>query len=497
MASIQILVVEDNVMQAKLVSFLLEEAGYTVQTAESAENALELLQSFRPDLILMDLQLPGKDGLGLTRDIRLNPVHDATPIVAFTAYTDPSELARAREAGCNGNIPKPIDTTTFAHQVRKYLSGTREIATDVSCDSGDLLSEIRNSFLAEGLEHCGTILKGLRSDPGSTVEDMRRVLHRWAGLGGTLGFPGISSEARNVEALLTSGNLEYDVVIKAVETTRRRFGAAARSKPNLPLGLIAGLTNVRVGLVDFSEKEAIRIRSAAKSANVQVVFERMKGASILNQNGYGALIVNECAFPAPAGGHRPPWSVPVVLIGSRSSLPSFSKLPARAYDFLIAPWDAEEVLVRVNRLIANAVPPDLPLSHKRRPRVLVVDDDPDMVSIVSEVLQQSEIECDAARSGRQALEAVRRHPPDAMVLDVNMFDLDGLEVLKRLRSNVVTNEIPVLLLTARRERIDIDRGFSSGADDYLVKPFKPLDLAERVHRMISARQRNSQIPHAR
>jgi DNA-binding response OmpR family regulator len=99
------------------------------------------------------------------------------------------------------------------------------------------------------------------------------------------------------------------------------------------------------------------------------------------------------------------------------------------------------------------------------------------------------MECDVARSGKQALEAVRRHPPDAMVLDVNMLDVDGLEVLKRLRSNVVTKEIPVLLLTARRERIDIDRGFSSGADDYLVKPFKPLDLAERVHRMISARHR--------
>ncbi len=128
MASIQILVVEDNDMQSKLVSFLLEEAGHTVQVAESAEKALELLQSFLPDLILMDLQLPGKDGLELTRELRLNPVLGATPIIALTAYTDPTELARAREAGCNGNIAKPIDTATFARQVREYLSGTTEVA---------------------------------------------------------------------------------------------------------------------------------------------------------------------------------------------------------------------------------------------------------------------------------------------------------------------------------------------------------------------------------
>jgi len=131
MGSLQILVIEDHEMQSKLASFLLEEAGYTVLTAESAEKALELLRSFHPDLILMDLQLPGKDGVELTRELRLNPVHGDTPIIAMTAYTDPGDLAKAREAGCNGNISKPIDTTTFARQVRAYLGGVADGEADV------------------------------------------------------------------------------------------------------------------------------------------------------------------------------------------------------------------------------------------------------------------------------------------------------------------------------------------------------------------------------
>jgi DNA-binding response OmpR family regulator len=497
MAGVRILVVEDNPMQSKLVSFLLEEAGHTVQVADSAEKALQLLQSFRPvvilpDLILMDLQLPGMDGLALTRELRLHPNLKATPIIALTAYTDATELARAREAGCTGSISKPIDTSTFVRQVREYLSGSAEAATNVLYDSGDLLTELRNTFLAEGLEQCSTILKELQSDPAGAIEGLRRVLHRWAGMGGTLGFPEITGQARAVEALLTPGNLKYAEIIKTLQTTLRRFGAAARNKPSVPFDLISGLGNVRIGLVNFSENEANRIRSAAQGANTEVVIEQMRSVSIESQAEYGALIINQCGLPAAAAASRPQWSVPAVFIGSRSSLLSFSKLPARACDFLIAPWDAEEVLVRVSRLIARAAPipavEDSPAIQKRRPRVLIADDDPAIVSIALELLQQSEMDCEVARGGKSALEAVHRHPPDAIVLDVNMPDLSGFEVLKSLRSNLVTSEIPVLLLTARRDRIDIAHGFSSGADDYLVKPFKPLDLVERVGKMISVRR---------
>jgi DNA-binding response OmpR family regulator len=497
MASVLILVVEDNEMQSKLVTFLLEEAGYTVLAAESAERALQLLQSFRPrpilpDLILMDLQLPGKDGLELTRELRRNPAFDATPIIAFTAYSDPSELAMAREAGCNGGIGKPIDTTTFARQVREHLGGPTEADTEVAQDSGDLLTELRNNFLAEGLERCGTLLKALKADPCSAVEALRRALHRWAGLGGTLGFPEISSQAREVEVLLTPGKPDYAEIARAVETTRRRFGVAARNKPPLPLELVNGLSDVRIGLVDFSEEEANRIRSAANSAHTQIVIERMASNSIESQTACGALIVNECAASNYGALDRPQWSVPAVFIGSRSSLLAFSRLPARAYDFVIAPWDAEEILARVYRLIANAAPQStggLPVIRKRRPRVLIADDDPAIVSMVSDVLRQSGMDCDVARSGKNALDAAHRRPPDAMVLDVNMPDLDGFEVLKSLRNNLVTKEVPVLLLTARRDRVDIAEGFNSGADDYMVKPFKPLDLAGRVSKMISARRK--------
>ena len=124
---------------------------------------------------------------------------------------------------------------------------------------------------------------------------------------------------------------------------------------------------------------------------------------------------------------------------------------------------------------------------KQRPRVLIVDDDPSMVDLVANALREFQMNCDIARSGNEALESIRQSLPDAMVLDVNLLDLDGFEVLKRIRHNMVTMDLPVLLLTGRNQESDVARGFRQGANDYVIKPFKPFELANRVERIISAR----------
>ena len=195
----------------------------------------------------------------------------------------------------------------------------------------------------------------------------------------------------------------------------------------------------------------------------------MNGESIEDQTSYDALVINECALSVQALANRPQWSIPAVFISSRASLESLSRLPTRAYDFLIAPWEAKEVLLRVYRLIGKAEPPQqaaepVPL-QKRRPRILVVDDDPDMVFLVVAALEEAGLDCDVARSGRQALEATGRQPhPDAIVLDVNMLDLDGFEVLKRLRRNLATKPLPFSCSRPGGTSRDIAEGLDSGAE---------------------------------
>lgn len=116
-----ILLVDDSPHNLKLTQFLLRQGGFEVGTAENAEQALSALEQNIPDLILMDIQLPGMDGLALTRHLRRDDSLRDVPIVAFTASAIKGDEAIARAAGCDGYITKPIDTRTFVNLVREYV----------------------------------------------------------------------------------------------------------------------------------------------------------------------------------------------------------------------------------------------------------------------------------------------------------------------------------------------------------------------------------------
>ena len=137
-----ILIVDDNPVNLKLVRVLLESEGHEVRVASDAEEALELLATIQPRLILMDLQLPGMDGLELTRRLKSDPATREILIIALTAYAMKGDAEKARAAGCDGYIAKPIDTRTLPAVVADYLSS----APRPRCETQpDLPSAIRNA----------------------------------------------------------------------------------------------------------------------------------------------------------------------------------------------------------------------------------------------------------------------------------------------------------------------------------------------------------------
>lgn len=120
-----ILIVDDNVINLKLARVILEEADYAVKTADDAEAAIEALETFDPAMILMDLQLPGMDGLTLVRQLRKDPRFAGTWIVALTAYAMKGDEAKAMAAGCDGYVTKPIDPDGLLEVVAQLLSKAR------------------------------------------------------------------------------------------------------------------------------------------------------------------------------------------------------------------------------------------------------------------------------------------------------------------------------------------------------------------------------------
>ena len=122
MAGEPILIVDDNPVNLKLMRVLLAGEGYTVRTAADAEEALAVLREFVPRLILMDIQLPGIDGLELTRRFKADPATRDICIVALTAYAMKGDEQRVRAAGCDGYLAKPMDTRALPDAVAGYLA---------------------------------------------------------------------------------------------------------------------------------------------------------------------------------------------------------------------------------------------------------------------------------------------------------------------------------------------------------------------------------------
>ena len=120
-----ILLVEDNEANQLLARTVLELEGHRVAVAGSGDEALAQIRLETPDLVLMDVQLPGTDGLALTRLLKLDPVTVGIPVVALTAHAMEGDREQALRAGCSGYISKPIDTRTFAAEVGGHLKAGR------------------------------------------------------------------------------------------------------------------------------------------------------------------------------------------------------------------------------------------------------------------------------------------------------------------------------------------------------------------------------------
>ena len=120
MAGESILIVEDNEKNLKLVRDVLQFKGYHTLEAETAEDGIALAQSHRPDLILMDIRLPGMDGVTALRRLRSEPSTASIPVVALTAFAMKADRERFLDAGFDGYIDKPIDVKVFPEQVRQF-----------------------------------------------------------------------------------------------------------------------------------------------------------------------------------------------------------------------------------------------------------------------------------------------------------------------------------------------------------------------------------------
>ena len=617
MNSAPILIVEDNPVNVKLFRVLLEKAGFDIRTAGDAEEALAVLSGFNPQLILMDVQLPGIDGLELTRRFRANPRYQHIPIVALTAYAMKADQERALDAGCVGHIAKPIETRTFVNAVKEYLEAkpaptanatvdrkvimvadddhaqrrlleihltqlgfevlavkdgaeaieamhkrrpdvvvsdilmprldgfrlTQYIRQDahlsavpvVLMTSGairaddeqmargmgantlaartddfqdivrairtalqtgalnsskpdqDVVEELRCRFVNEAIRDCRSLQDNLLH--GFDLEDAKQLAHRWAGSGGTFGLPQVSQTAFELERLFCEASINTTAVGSKLAYLNDLLSSAAQtSETTLSEAVVSSLSGKRFAAVGFDEVDAKRLSETLEKAHA-VLRVRYAVPDPSEAHLYDGFIVNiaETAQTAPETNFLQSIDKPLVAIGlSGPVLEGALNVHRGEHDFLLRPWNPSELILRCYTMVTRSGKSVNRAGSREdgRPNILIGDDDPDTVALIRMTLNKHDLECHGVSDGSQVLEAVADHKPDLVVLDINMPRLDGFEVLSALKTNSETKDIPVVMLTARQQEADILRGFSLGAEDYMTKPFSPLELVARIKRSL-------------
>ena len=189
MAGESILIVDDSRLNLKLVRVLLQSEGYLIRTASEGNEALSILGTFKPRLVLMDIQLPGIDGLEVTRRIKANPDAPDIIVVALTSSAMKGDEEKARSAGCDGYISKPFESRKLLSWIREYLDAPRPVqelhvpgkrVVEVLSDRSIALIESDPSEASEKEPEAAEVVD--RSELWSRVDGNARLLHKIIGL---------------------------------------------------------------------------------------------------------------------------------------------------------------------------------------------------------------------------------------------------------------------------------------------------------------------------
>jgi two-component system cell cycle response regulator DivK len=368
-----VLIVEDNPINLKLLRVLLAAENYEVRTANSSEDALAMLENFRPRLILTDIELPGIDGLSFTRRLKSNPATREIIVLAITAYAMAGDEQKALRAGCSAYVTKPVDTRILPATVKLHLQSKQaERPAFEAGDYHDLLADLRTSFLIEGGEEGDGLLRGLKH--GFDADRAQRIAHRWAGIAGTLGFVEIVDKAEGIADFLANPgahNQQESGLIAAGECVSRlrsellsilpMFSDAVqgrRARPGLPPSVLRVLSDKMFAVIGFEPAEAARIsRALADAKSLSHASREVPDTAGLQS--FHALVVNVCRERSVSSwirtGLLEAVRKPILFIGSAETLlrrePGIAE---RCGDFLLGPWDTDELVFRAYRLFSSA-----------------------------------------------------------------------------------------------------------------------------------------------
>jgi len=406
-----ILVVEDEPRNMKLIRDLLTFSGYIVIEASDGRQGIETAANEKPDLILMDIQMPVMDGLEATRILKSQESTKKIPVVALTAYAMREDKQRILATGCEGYISKPIDTRSFLETIKLFLLSVEKPETQAvsGADRPHKWKILLVDDDPKSLKLYDAILPGDKFEI-ITARSGYEALEKTAG--------------EHPDAIL------LDIImpdIDGLEVTRR-IKKDPKTK-NIPVILVTSL--------DDSETKEIGIESGAEE--------------FLNK--------------------------PVQAMELIARVNSMIRLKQYRDQLSIRSQSSEIIGNGPGIRARDNEKTDLP---KELPLVLLVEDNETDIKSIGAALNGQPSRIEVVKTGKEALSYIQRHRVDLILLDILLPDMDGFEVLRRIKDVDEGKDIQVVVITCLGDIESKIKGIELGAEDFLVKPIIPRELNARV-----------------
>ncbi|MGB2985208.1 MAG: response regulator [Phycisphaerae bacterium] len=463
-APCRILVVDDNPTNAVILAGSLQKEGYEVLTAGDGFAAVELATAQQPDAILLDMMMPGRDGLEVCEILQSQEETTSIPIIFVTAVSNADDMLKAFKAGGSDYVTKPFKTAEVLARVSVH-AGLRR------AEAALLHKSQQMERLAKELAEANIQLAGLsRTDPLTNLLNRRA----WE-----------EAAMREHERFERHGH-PYSVLIIDVDQFKSFNDSQGHQAGDECLRSVVGsiVSACRrldvVGRYGGEEFVVLAPETGAEAA--------LKLAERIRKNVWALGI----SHPANAVGERVTVSVGVAAVVGMGSWEGVLK---QADESLYVAKKAGRNMVYADNRSRAVVPapasPDVPddpakqvgFTAETRATVLIVDDEAASRTLCQTCLEGKGYQVRQASDGRGALAKIAEEPPDVIIMDVMMPEMDGLECTRRLRMNPDTRDIPVIMVSACADRADIVAGLEAGADEYLTKPIRTDELALRVRSM--------------
>jgi len=430
-----VLVIEDDPLNRKLVHALLTLGGYTVLEAASAEEGLSAAQEHLPGCIVMDIRLPGMDGLAATRLLKRDPAMRAIPVIALTAFAMSGDETSAIEAGCDAYITKPIESGQFLGAVQSLLNrvpsadagnGRVLIVDDEPAVTTVLSAQLRNAgWEPRQASSADEALRMVSADPPDVI--LMDVL--MPGMSGYEATRRLKHDPRtaSIPVILLTG-------LSGIEDKLNGLDAGADEFLSKPVSVAELIVRLRTMVRLRRFEEELRLRALPAGAA-----------------GGAAGGVPGAALPGVHGG--PPAAVAASTMGAASA--------------------AEAPMA-----LADAAPATRPA------RVLVLQRGGKGDPVLADLVRDMGHQCELADPVRLDGPAGRQGAADLIILDEGLFNAEGLQVCKRLRSSESTGRTPLAVIGGRDDAEGRIRFLSVGVEDVLAPPVDPRELQARVARLL-------------